>query len=232
MTIADIQKALMAKGFDPGVIDGVWGRRTASAVRAFQLSRGLQVDGVVGPVTAKALFGVAPVITNPLEDVSLVWFQEAWRLRGVKERPGVESNPAILQWATAEGIPYAGDDIPWCGLFVAHCIGSTLTQEPLPNSPLSARAWLKFGAQCTARAGAITVFWRGSPDGWSGHVGFYAGEDKDAYHVLGGNQSDAVNVTRVAKSRLLQFRWPGTVPLGEGGPVKVKVNGQLSTNEQ
>ena len=91
---------------------------------------------------------------------------------------------------------------------------------------------MKFGAQCTARAGAITVFWRGSPDGWSGHVGFYAGEDKDAYHVLGGNQSDMVNVTRVAKSRLLQFRWPGTVPLGEGGPVKVKVNGQLSTNEQ
>jgi cell wall-associated NlpC family hydrolase len=35
-----------------------------------------------------------------------------------------------------------------------------------------------------------------------GHVGLYVGEDKDAYHVLGGNQSDSVSITRILKDRL------------------------------
>ncbi len=231
MTVSDIQKALMAKGFDPGVIDGVWGRRTAAAVRNFQRSKGLQVDGVVGPITAKALFGEAPKVANPLADVSLVWFQEAWRLMGVKEAPGAADNPAILQWATDQGIPYSGDDVAWCGLFVAHCLGSTLTEEPLPTSPLGARSWLKFGGPCTVRPGAVAVFWRGAPDGWQGHVGFYVGEDDTAYHILGGNQSDQVSVARIAKSRLLAFRWPGTVPLSAAGKVKLTASGKLSGNE-
>lgn len=236
MTVSDIQKALMARGFDPGIIDGVWGRRTSTAVRNFQRSRGLQVDGVVGPITAKALFGdagapKAPKTDTALDDVTLVWYQEALRLRGTREAPGKASNPDILQWAKAEGIPYAGDDIAWCGLFVAHCIGATLTDEPLPTNPLGARAWQRFGAPCAVRAGAVAVFWRGSRDGWQGHVGFYVGEDSEAYHVLGGNQSDMVSVARIGKDRLLEFRWPGTVPLTPGGPVKMTKDGKLSTNE-
>lgn len=231
MTVTQIQQALMARGFDPGVIDGVWGRRTANAVRAFQASRALVVDGVVGPITAKAL-GLTDDHKNPLIDVSLVWFQEAWRLQGTKEAPGAADNPTILQWADDQGIPYGSDDIPWCGLFVAHCIGSTLTQEPLPTNPLGARAWQKFGAPTTGQPGAVAVFWRGKPNGWHGHVGFYLGEDAAAYHVLGGNQSDAVNVARIAKDRLLEFRWPGTMPPGRGKPVKLTETGKLSTKEQ
>ena len=55
-----LQQALIAKGFDPGEPDGVWGSQTAAAVRAFQESAGLSVDGVVGANTAAAL-GVDPV---------------------------------------------------------------------------------------------------------------------------------------------------------------------------
>lgn len=230
MTVTDIQQALMSRGFDPGVIDGVWGRRTARAVRDFQASKGLRTDSIVGPRTAEAL-GLDAKIANPLADPALVWFQEAWRLSGTKEAPGTADNPNILQWASALGIPYKGDDVPWCGLFVAHSIGSTLSAEPLPNSPLSARSWLKFGAPTTRQPGAVAVFWRGKPDGWQGHVAFYVGEDAQAYHVLGGNQSNAVNVARIGKDRLLGFRWPATVPPGSGKPVKLTPTGKLSTNE-
>ncbi len=231
MTIVEIQKALAAKGFDPGALDGVWGRRTSAAVRAFQTSKGLLADGVVGPKTAKALLPDAKSEKDSLEDATIVWFHEGRRLMGLRETAGAGSNKEILDWADKLGIDYGSDDIPWCGLFVSHCIGATLTTEPLPNNPLSARSWIKFGGPCTPRPGAVMVFWRGSRDGWQGHVALYVGEDSKAYHVLGGNQSDSVCITRIAKDRLLEARWPATVPLSTAGPRKVSASGALSKNE-
>ena len=64
-----------------------------------------------------------------------------------------------------------------------------------------------------------------------GHVGFYAGEDADAYHVLGGNQSDAVTIARIAKSRCIAIRWPSTAPAPVGGRVFSALAGTLSRNE-
>ena len=45
-----------------------------------------------------------------------------------------------------------------------------------------------------------------------GHVGFAAGQDDTHFYMLGGNQSDAVTIARIAKSRLLGARWPATYP--------------------
>jgi hypothetical protein len=56
--------------------------------------------------------------------------------------------------------------------------------------------------------GAVLIFERGS----GGHVGFAIGQDITHFYVLGGNQSDAVTIARIAKSRLLGARWPATVP--------------------
>jgi N-acetylmuramoyl-L-alanine amidase len=52
-----LQKALKAKGIDPGVIDGVFGPHTVAAVSAFQLQEGLVRDGEVGDATWKRLEG-------------------------------------------------------------------------------------------------------------------------------------------------------------------------------
>ena len=234
MNTLDIQKALMAKGFNPGPLDGIMGAQTRKAIKAFQSANGLVSDGIVGPVTGGKLF---TTFTPDPEDaapvpVDLPWYAEAWRLDGVTETGGKGNNQLILAWAKALDIPYSEDETPWCGLFVAHCIGSQLSDEPLPGSPLMARAWRKFGIAASPQPGAIMVFWRGSPTGALGHVGFYAGEDKSAYHILGGNQSDKVCVTRVAKDRLLAARWPATVPAPKGKPLMVTAAGKpLSTNE-
>jgi peptidoglycan hydrolase-like protein with peptidoglycan-binding domain len=40
-----VQEALRAKGYDPGPIDGVLGRKTASALKAFQKAEKLPVTG-------------------------------------------------------------------------------------------------------------------------------------------------------------------------------------------
>ena len=53
--IKTIQQALNKLGFDAGKADGWFGRKTASAVRAFQKSKGLKVDGDPGPNTLKAM---------------------------------------------------------------------------------------------------------------------------------------------------------------------------------
>ena len=50
-----IQRALVAAGGDPGTIDGIYGSATEAAVVAHQRANDLQVDGVVGPETAKSL---------------------------------------------------------------------------------------------------------------------------------------------------------------------------------
>ncbi len=229
-SIAKIQQALAAKGFSPGDIDGIWGRRTEQAVRRFQAATpGLVVDGVVGPKTAAAL-GIAD-LPQKLDDVGLVWFQEARRLLGLHEVSGSGSNKTILQWASEEGIKYSGDDIPWCGLFVAHCIGSTLATEPLPRNPLGALNWATFGAATSPQPGAIMVFSRGKKGSGLGHVGFYAGEDNEAFHILGGNQSDSVSLARVATGRLVAARWPATVIMGTQGSVLVDKDAGLSVNE-
>ena len=116
-------------------------------------------------------------------------------------------------------------------MFVAHCVGATLPGETLPTNPLGARNWGKFGTKCKPVLGSVLVFWRGSKNGAFGHVGFYHGEDDVAYHVLGGNQSDQVNVARVAKNRLLGARQPATLPPLATGPVKRSKTGDLSRNE-
>jgi hypothetical protein len=61
--VVALQRALFAKGIDPGLIDGDYGPMTDAAVISFQMMEGLEVDGVVGPETARALglsFPIAP----------------------------------------------------------------------------------------------------------------------------------------------------------------------------
>ncbi len=58
--VAEIQRALKAKGFDPGPIDGVIGSQTMAAVNAFQRKNNLPVDKYLNIETVKAL-GVSPI---------------------------------------------------------------------------------------------------------------------------------------------------------------------------
>jgi uncharacterized protein (TIGR02594 family) len=156
--------------------------------------------------------------------------REALALYGVQEVSGAGSNPEIIAWRDelisarpdldwVRGV-YTDDGVPWCGLFVAICAHRAGHREIAPSF-LSARAWRRFGTGVASGqpvVGDMLVFWRGSPNGTAGHVGFYVGEDATHYHVLGGNQSDAVSIMRVKKIRLLYDGVRRPLPVKGGHP--------------
>jgi uncharacterized protein (TIGR02594 family) len=208
-SVLDIQTRLKELGYDPGPTDGIRGRMTINAVKRFQAAMHLTADGIVGPNTLRALFGGAQSAPEDSPDAT-PWLDLAYRKKGMHE---TVNNASLRAFLKSDG-GTVGDPakIPWCGDFVETCIALTLPDEVLPQNPYSAINWLKFGKETSPKKGAILVFWRGSPTGWQGHIGFYVGEESGYFHVLGGNQSDSVTITKIAKSRLRAggCRWPLT----------------------
>lgn len=154
------------------------------------------------------------------------WLSTAEKLQGIKEIPGPKHNPTIVGWLRDLNAWWSDDETPWCGTYVAHCLKEA--DLPIPKLWFRARAWADYGAVLRPdrlAPGAILVFGRQG----GGHVGFYTGEDAGYYFVLGGNQSNGVNVMKLGKSRLIASRWPKGVPV-IGGPVRL-AGGVVSTNE-
>lgn len=230
-TTLDIQKRLAELGFDPGGIDGVRGRKTIAAVERFQKTHHLDVDGIVGPETMRALFGGTPAAAADGPDAA-PWMDIALAKKGMREK----SDNAELRAFLKSGGGTVGDpaSIPWCGDFVETCIAIALPREPLPTNPYAAINWATWGKACAPQYGAVLSFWRGSPNGWQGHVGFYAGEDATHFHVLGGNQSDAVTISRIAKTRLRAngCRWPETALSASGKAIVKDGSGLVETRNE
>lgn len=155
---------------------------------------------------------------------------EALRLYGIKEQPGPINAPEIMAWANETGLQnsYHADAVPWCGLFAAVVVKRAGWEAPA--APLWARNWTKFGKPSPEPGlGDVLAFQRET----GGHVGFYVGEDFIAYHVLGGNQGDAVSIIRVTKKRLLGARRPAwrIAQPASVKPYHLAPTGDLSRNE-
>lgn len=195
----EVQNRLRELGYDPGPCDGILGRKTINAVSNFQRDKRLEIrfPGTIGPKTLAALD--LHTVTSP----EPVWITEAKRFLGLHE----DKDAARLDKA----LRLNASETAWCGAFVGMVLAAVLPKEPLPANPLGSRNWLKAGREIEGpQVGAVAIFWRGSKDGWQGHVGFVVGHDKTHLHILGGNQSDKVSLARVAKNRLLGLRWPLT----------------------
>jgi hypothetical protein len=68
---------------------------------------------------------------------------------------------------------------------------------------------MTWGVPSDLKPGCIAVFWRQSPDNPASHAGFLVSIRGDnTLAILGGNQSDQVNIALMSRSRLLGCRWP------------------------
>lgn len=130
---------------------------------------------------------------------------------GTTEGPGPEDNPAIMDMYASVGHDWVEhDSVAWCAAFVGHCLEKVGLRS---TRRLNARSYLDWGIPvdlADAQTGDIVIFSRGSK-AWQGHVGFFVKAAGATIEVLGGNQSDAVNIQRYAKSRLLGVRRAGNV---------------------
>jgi N-acetylmuramoyl-L-alanine amidase len=62
--VATLQSRLIDMGFNPGRVDGIYGSVTESAVKDFQKSVGVKVDGICGPGTVIALMRLMRTVTG------------------------------------------------------------------------------------------------------------------------------------------------------------------------
>jgi uncharacterized protein (TIGR02594 family) len=161
--------------------------------------------------------------------VEPLWLAFARTQIGVKEVAGPGNSPTIMGWAKKVGtkflgIVYGADSTAWCGLFVSRCMVEVGINPPA--IAVRASAWDNWGVTCKPTVGCVLRFSRSG----GGHVGFYIGEDETCYHVLGGNQSDQVNITRIEKSRMVESRWPKDHRVSTQ-PLKMTGSGAVSKNE-
>ena len=70
--VTQIQKKLAAEGYYRASIDGIYGSRTAAAVRSYQRDRGLKVDGICGPETLASLGIAAKAASSQQNNVDLL----------------------------------------------------------------------------------------------------------------------------------------------------------------
>ena len=57
--VTRLQNALKELGFYSMTVDGIYGRGTLAAVKAYQRANGLKADGIAGPKTMAKLYGSA-----------------------------------------------------------------------------------------------------------------------------------------------------------------------------
>ena len=219
--VKTIQQRLNALGFGPLAVDGIFGPRTSAAVIRFKKSIGFRARDYVGELTWAAL-------NESAQDSDLPWLAEGLRILGLHER---RNNRTLRDWFDRSVAWINPSEIPWCGAFLATALRKWDPEIALPNNPLGAKNWKAFGEACEPQLGAVLTFHRGDPSDWRGHAAFYLGESESSFYIIGGNQSDAVTKTWIAKSRLHSSRWPLNFPQSRKRITMSRNGAALSTNE-
>ena len=211
MTVAEIQQALLARGYHlgPAGADGDAGPQTIAAVMAFQRAAGLVADGLAGPKTQAALAS-ADLTERKNEPQEPAWLTLARAELGTHEGVGAANNPKVVAYFKDAG--FAGvklDSVAWCAAFA----GAMLERSGhKPSGSLAARSYENWGVGLKEPAlGCICTKRRGSS--WQGHVFMLVGVNANQVFGLGGNQSDAVTIAAFPRSEVTAFRWPSDVPI-------------------
>lgn len=138
------------------------------------------------------------------------WLVKARGYIGQREIAGSKHNATILKWWREIKSQFKDDETPWCAAFV----GGVLEECGIESTHSGmARSYESWGVPLSKPSvGAVVTFARKG----GGHVGFVVGHNADTVSVLGGNQRDAVSISRFAKNgsalKVTAYRWPKGEP--------------------
>jgi uncharacterized protein (TIGR02594 family) len=232
MSGKEIQVALIKFGFDvgPSGADGDIGPDSIKAIKAFQLSRGLNDDGLAGGVTQKALQGIVDKEPLKLSPHFPPWLVLAIADIGTVEGVGANNNPKVLAYFRDAGFPgIKQDSVAWCAAF----IGAQLERSGFkPSGSLAARSYETWGVGLKAPVlGCIGVKKRGTT-GWQGHVGSIVGANATEIFMVSGNAKDRVGIDAYKRSDFTAFRWPSNLPIPQNAPLPTSIAGATKATKE
>lgn len=150
---------------------------------------------------------VTPEGLNPMDTLKEKIRQIAEAELGTKEIVGSKHSPRIIEYHSTTG-KFSDDETAWCSSFCKWvCLKAGVKPDLLKMITAAARSWLTFGVETTRpKEWDIVIFWRGSISGWQGHVAFFKYVKDGRVYCVGGNQSDAVNLSSYPLSQVLGYR--------------------------
>ena len=199
--IRQMQEKLNALGFSCGTADGQYGPATAAAVKKFQKARHLQIDGVIGTQTRKALLSakaqeiVKEVGRRRAMSPGQKALAEATKYIGITEKPSGSNKTQFGKW-------FGVDGVAWCNIFVSYCFyhgagkviakgykGAGCYPKGCTYVPTT-EAWLRATGQWVGRTqpepGDIAIFnWDGGVPDHIGIVEAYLGNG--SFRSIEGN---------------------------------------------
>ncbi len=132
--VRNIQSRLKKWGYYNGAVDGIYGQKTASAVKYFQRKNGLKVDGIAGSQTLKAL-GLSSGSSSSSNDEYLLARMISAEARGEPYLGQVAVGAVILNRVESPSFPNTVSGVIYQkGAFTAITDGQW-------NKPISDSAW-------------------------------------------------------------------------------------------
>lgn len=126
-----VQQALAEHGYNLGTADGIWGRRSISALKAFQKASNLPQTGTLDQATSAALFPQPQATRDPLAPIATDVHPSPW------EQPGV---PTKTTPQTSNGeAGQAGSDVHPAPPLPAHTEGASAKSDRLAPEPNKVR---------------------------------------------------------------------------------------------
>ena len=209
-------------GFRPLAVDGIAGPKTNAAIEMFQKKALGWSDGRVDP-GGKTITSLnqkmSPAPSTPTPQAGSIggdprWITIAKAEIGTKEIKGAEHNPRVVEYHSTTG-KFGNDETAWCSSFVNWVM---LRAGHAGTNSAVATSWRNWGKKLDQPAyGAIAVIdWDGPGPGWQGHVGFVVGKVGSSIQLLGGNQSDAVNVKNFGTGKVIAYVVPSNYEVPQG----------------
>jgi len=188
--VTELQSLLNHHGAELAV-DGDFGPLTEAAVRDFQVEKGLSVDGIVGPQTKGALYGVVSPPPSPPPGGGAANMLNV----AAAEVGTIEGSTRANSYGAAVGLSLSTSNYAWCATFVswvAKQTGATSYRNSYVVGWVRQARAGAYGLSVTSspRPGDIVAFdWNGGLDFNDGkeHIGIVRSVNGSSFTTVEGN---------------------------------------------